>query len=143
MKRTIVGAILLAFATASFGQQSAPKLHWTETDYYKKSKKQKTWAWITTSVGVAVIVPALIADSNPAFGEVPVLDEGEQLVYTTGYVIGGACIATGIVLFVASDKNKKKARAASVFIRMEKAPVIQAAAVSTRSFPAFALRLSL
>jgi len=41
MKKIFVLPLLLAFATTSFSQQIATKQHWTETDYYKKSKKQK------------------------------------------------------------------------------------------------------
>jgi hypothetical protein len=42
MKKIIILPILLAFVAAFFGQQITPKQDWTETGYYKKSKKQKT-----------------------------------------------------------------------------------------------------
>jgi len=53
MKQIIILTMLLAFVAASFGQQITPNQNWTETDYYKKSKKQKTTAWVLLGSGVA------------------------------------------------------------------------------------------
>jgi len=59
MRKTILLFLLLAFATSSFSQQQpASNLALTQTDYLKKSKKQKTWAWISTGVGALFIVVA-------------------------------------------------------------------------------------
>ncbi len=56
MKKIILLSLLLAFTASSFGQQSAPKQYWTDSDYYKKSKKQKIVGWIFTGVGSAVLL---------------------------------------------------------------------------------------
>jgi heme/copper-type cytochrome/quinol oxidase subunit 3 len=61
MKKIIMLTMLFAFVTASFGQQITPRQDWTETDYYKKSKKQKTAAWILLGSGVAIFTGGLIA----------------------------------------------------------------------------------
>ena len=56
-------------------------------------------------------------------------------------MIGGACVATGFVLFVASGKNKKKAAAASVFIDIKKAPMLQQTVIRNQSLPSVGLRI--
>ena len=59
------------------------------------------------------------------------------------YAIGGASVATGIVLFVASGNNKKKAKATSAFLHMEKAPAMQGTIFSNQSFPVVGVRIRL
>lgn len=139
MKKNIILMLLLAFASTSFGQQPAPKQHWTETDYYKKSKKQKTAAWIFTGVGGTVLIITLLAE---AVSVAVTLGQDKASGSTLPYTIGGASVATGIVLFIASGKNKKKAKATSAFIQMQKTPVLQEMVFSNQSFPALGLRIS-
>jgi len=149
MKKIIISTLLLAFATASFSQQSAPKQHWTETDYLKKSKKQKTAAWIFTGAGTAGLIVTLAADASQAVGGglITVFSLGtvepEYKSYTVPYLLSAACVVSGVYLFVASSKNKKKAKRASVFINMEKATVLQGMAISNQSFPALGVKISL
>ncbi len=138
MKKIIISTLLLAFAITSFGQQVAPKQHWTETDYYKKSKKQKTAAWIFTGTGSAVLLVTLITD---AFTTAITGFQERASGIAIPYAIGGAFVATGVVFFVASGKNKKKAKA-SVFINMEKAPALQQTVISNQPFPVIGLQIS-
>ena len=140
MKKIIICTMLFAFATASFCQQSAPKQHWTETDDYKKSKKQKTAAWIFTGVGSAVLLTTLLVE---AFSVAVTLGQDKASGTTLPYAVGVACVATGVVFFVAAGKNKKKAKAASVFINIEKTPALQQAMIRNQSFPALGLKISL
>lgn len=145
MKKIINLTMLLAFAAASFGQQTTPKQDWKETDYYKKSKKQKTTAWILLGSGVALFTGGLIAHYNYVNNPDHLL-ETLSFKVTTGEVVAtvGVLIAGGsIPLFIASSKNKKKAKAASVFIDMEKAQVLQGAVFSNQSFPAVGVRIGL
>lgn len=149
MKKIITCFLFFALAATSFGQQSNPKQHWTETDHYKKSKKQKTAAWIFTGAGTAGLIVTLAADAGQAVngGLTTVFSLGtiepEYKSYTVPYLLSAACAISGIYLFVASSKNKKKARAPSVFINMEKAPVLQGTVFSNQSFPAAGVRISL
>ena len=140
MKKIIVLTLLLVFAATSFGQQVTPKQHWTETDYYKKSKKQKTAAWIFTGVGTAVLLTTLITD---AFSSALTGFQESASGIAIPYAIGAACVATGVVFFVAAGTNKRKAKEASVFINMEKAPVLQSAAIRNQSFPAVGVKIRL
>lgn len=140
MKKIILLSLLLAFTASSFGQQSAPKQHWTDTEYYKKSKKQKTAGWIFTGVGSAVLLTTLITDAfTSAFTGFQERASGIAIPYA----IGVACVATGVVFFVASGKNKKKAKALSAFINMEKAAVLQQTTIRNQSFPVLGLKISL
>jgi len=138
MNKIIVLSLLLAFATVSSAQQATPK-HWTETDYYKKSKHQKTAAWVFTAVGGTVLLTTLLVD---AFTVAVSLGEGEATGTTLPYAIGGAMVGTGIVFFVASGRNRQKAKA-SVFINMEKAPLVQKQLVRNQSYPSAGIRISL
>ncbi len=140
MKKIIIFVMLFAFAKTSFSQQSAPKQHWTDTEYYKKSKKQKTAAWILTGVGSAVLLTTLITD---AFSSAISGFEKSASGIAIPYAIGAACVATGVVLFVASSKNKKKAKSTTAFFRMEKIPVHQLTRFNNQSVPAIGMRVSL
>src|SRR4030095_3314674 len=149
MKKIIILQMLLAVVAASFGQQITPKPLWTESDYYIKSKKQKTAAWILTGVGTAGLIVTLAADAGQALGGALTTAfsvgtvEPEYKSYTVPYVLSAATLIGGIYLFVASSKNKKKARAASVTINMEKAPTLRGTVLSNHSFPAVGVRIRL
>ena len=140
MKKIMLISFLLAFTTYSFGQQSTPKQHWTDTEDYKKSRKQKTWAWVSTSVGASILLVTLFAD---ALSTAVTLGQGKATGTTAPYLIGAACVTTGVVLFVASGKNRKKAHDVSAFINMEKAPVLQSTLIRNHSFSAVGIKISL
>ena len=150
MKKIIFGTILIAFAAVSFAQQSAPKQTLIQTDYLQKSKKQKKTAMIFLGGGAALIVASLvIPQGEPTGFQIDPITGG----FYEGHKndgIKGALGLTGVVsmlgsipFFIASGKNKRKARQASVFINMERAPVLQGMAFSTHSFPAAGVRISL
>lgn len=133
MRKIIVFTILLVFAITSFSQESASIPHVTDTDFYKKSRTQKTFAWILTGVGVTAVTTGLLTqDYVDAFTDAA---EEKNSSFPAVYATGVVCIAGGIVLFVASSKNKKKANAPSIFINIEKAP-LQYAMIHKQLFPA-------
>ncbi len=149
MKKIIILTMLLAFVAASFGQQITPNQDWKETDYYKKSKKQKTAAWILTGVGTAGLLVTVAANATDEVAGLltTVLSAGyvepEPKSYTVPYVISAACVVSGIYLFIASSKNKKKAKAATAFIDMETAPVLQGTVFNNQSFPVVGVKIHL
>lgn len=138
MNKIILLSLLLAFVNLSFAQ-AISKQHWTETEYYKKSKHQKTAAWVFTAVGGTVLLTTLLVD---AFTVAVTLGQGEATGTTLPYVVGGAMVGAGIVFFVASGRNKQKAKA-SVFINMQKAPVAQKQIFTNQSYPAIGIKISL
>ena len=149
MKKIIILNMLLAIAAASFGQQNTPDQHWKESDYYKKSKKQKTAAWILTGAGVAGLIVTMSVDMGQTTSEALTTIfsggtvEEEHKSLAVPYLLSAASVISGTYLFFASSKNRKKARAASVSINMEKAPVIQGTVFSNQSFPALSVRIGL
>ena len=137
MRKIIVFAILLAFAITSFSQDFASIPHLTDTDFYKKSRTQKTFAWILARVGVtAVTIGLLTQDYVDAFTDTA---EEKKSSFPEVYAAGDVCIAGGIVLFVASSKNKEKADATSIFINIEKAP-LQYTMINKQLFPELEVR---
>jgi hypothetical protein len=141
MKKIVILTMLLAFAIASFGQQdTASKPVPMQTDYLKKSKRQKTAAWIMLGAGLTIFAGILIFQGamNGSFG-------GEGVSHDVAVIAGaGLIVAAGsIPFFIVSSKNKKKAHAASVFIDMEKAQVLQGTAFNNRSFPALGVQIHL
>jgi hypothetical protein len=149
MKHFIILTILLAFTTVSFAQQATPNIHWKDSDLYKKSKTQKIVGWSLAGAGTIGFIVTLAADADQRVngGFVAVLSNGsvqpEYKSYTAAYVISGAVVAGGVYLLFASAKNKNKAKAASVFIDMEKALVLQGTVFSYQSFPVVGVRIPL
>lgn len=149
MKHFIILTMLLAFTTVSFAQQATPNTHWKDSDLYKKSKTQKIVGWSLAGAGTIGFIVTLAADADQRVngGFVGVLSNGsvqpEYKSYTAAYVISGAVVAGGVYLLFASAKNKNKAKAASVFIDMEKARVLQGTVFSYQSFPVIGVRIPL
>ncbi len=142
MKKIIILPMLLAFVAVSFGQQITPTHDWKESEYYKTSKNQKTAAWILLGSGVALFTGGMIAHFNyvnshddPLAG-ITSVTTGEAVAFAGVIVAGGS-----IPFFILSSKNKQKAKAASVFINMEHAPVLQGAVFNNQSFPAVGVRI--
>jgi hypothetical protein len=148
MKKIIILTLLLAFGTTSFCQQTVQKHSLTKTDYLLKSKKQKKIAWIFLGGGVAVAAVGAIIPKGELTGEIsyPCLceDVHENDDIKAGFILAGAVSALGsIPFFIASGKNKRRAMQASVFIHIEKVPVLQSAGISSRSFPALGMKIGI
>ena len=149
MRKTIVLMMSFAFVSASFAQQIAPKPDWKESDYYKKSKNQKTAAWILTGAGTLGFVATLAVESTEEVGGALITlaslgtVEPEHHSYTVPYLLSAASVVTGIYFFIASSKNKKKAKAASVFIDTENLEILRGTVFVNQSFPAVGVKIHL
>ena len=148
MKKVIILTLLLSFATSSFCQQATQKHSLTKTDYLQKSKKQQKIAWIFLGGGVAMFAVSAIIPKGELTGEIsyPCLckDVRENDDIKAAFMLAGAVSALGsIPFFIASGKNKRRAMRASVFIDMEKIPVLQSSGISNQSFPALGVRINL
>ena len=149
MKKIIISTVLLAFATASFSQQTVQKQPLTQTDYLQKSKKQKKTGSILLAVGAGLIVTSVVIPRGEltydgicigAFCSDKYKNDGIKSAF---FIAGSISALSSIPFFIASSKNKKRAKVASVFINMERAPVLQATEIKNQSFPALGLRISL
>jgi len=141
MKITKVIVFLFVLNLAVISAQAQQKQPLTQADYLKKSKKQKTAAWIFTGAGAAVIAVTVLSAASDPFPEYG--DSETESVGTVPAVVGLASIATGVYFFIASSKSKKRAAAASVFVDVKQAPVLTHKAFKKTSFPAVGIRLSL
>ncbi|HET9432783.1 MAG TPA: hypothetical protein VFO37_03455, partial [Chitinophagaceae bacterium] len=101
MKQILISAsLLLIIFTSSFSQSTQDKLPAIENDYLKKSKNQKTAAWILVGVGSLSTLLGTV-QVNPDYGE----NNNSTFLLVGGLVALGASVP----LFIASAKNKKKA----------------------------------
>lgn len=136
MKKIIICVLLLITAIATFSQQTTPSPSLTKQDYLKKSKHQKTVAWILLGGGIFSTGLSTVR-LNFAGSE----GEENNSNRTVFLVTGLAAIGASIPFFISASKNKKKA--ADVSFRMEKAPRIQQGSFVYRSYPALSFRLNL
>jgi hypothetical protein len=150
MKNIIILSILILFTTITFAQQTTPtptpNTNWKDSDLYKKSKTQKTVGWIMTGAGMAGLTITLGLDINQMTENTlgGILGENtEEKSYAVPYVISSAVLVGGIYLLFRATHNKKKAQAASAFIDMEKAPLLQGSVFRYQSFPVVGLRVRL
>ena len=105
--------ILTFSAGISFAQNTSPydNAAIDQEDFLKKSRSQRTIGWIMAGTGTALVATGFVvafADAmETAFSGDSYNKTGEAMI------IGGvACAAGSIPLFIAANKNKKKARLA-------------------------------
>ena len=128
MKKSIICTMLLIFSITTFCQDIPPASPMTQQDYLKKSKTQKTIGFVLIGVGAATLIA--ISGGNTDLGTVGPLA-----------VIGTVCILTSIPVFIASGKNKRRAKNASLSFNFEKLRFIQPARISFPAVPGIALKL--
>ncbi len=99
MKKIIALTLLLAFAAASFGQQSVQKQPLTQGDYLKKSKNQKKAANIMAAVGAAAVLASFVIPAGEATSMAVFLvgashknDNIKSTVGSIGFITGLASI---------------------------------------------------
>jgi len=149
MKNTIIITMLLAFATVSFAQQATPNSNWKDSDLGKKSKTQKTVGWILAGAGTVGLFITLAEDGKQGIegGMTEFFSAGyvqpEYKNYTGYYILSSAVIVSGVYLLFKGAKNKNKAKAATVFVDVEKAHVLQGTAFRDQMFPVVGLRIRL
>jgi hypothetical protein len=153
MKKIILYTLLLVFPAVSFCQSTPNNLQAVKTDYLKKSKNQKTTAWILLGGGFALSTTSmLIATSKVTEDYVYVFagvfsgEPAPQNNYTAESILlvtGTAAMLGSIPLFIASGKNKKRAMNMSTTIKMEKAMIIERQSFVQTSYPAITLKIKL
>ena len=147
MKKIILFAMMLSMSAASFSQQTNSLPALTKQDYLKKSKNQKTAAWVLVGGGAALVVTGCIvwvndvnknAETDP-FGVII-----DTYTNTSGYwiVAAGIVAAAGsIPLFIASAKNKRKAM--SLSFKNETIQQLKNNSFVNCSVPSLSLKISL
>ncbi len=140
MKRTLSCFLMILAFILVGAQQTEP----VREEYLKKSKQQKTAAWILMASGTALSIGGTILTMNNLheWGEPMSSDEEAGMVM---YALGGCAVTGGIVLFTAAARNKRNARKTPVAMgfKMEKATIVRQAASINISYPALSLSLNL
>jgi len=151
MKKIIAILTVVIIGINCFGQQGTSLESIKKTDYLQKSKNQKTAAWVLLGGGIAMTVTGTVIYGN-AYNKAAEDDPFGTLLSLgtnanpTGAIIAtvGALAAVGsIPLFIASGKNKNRARAVSTGFKMENIRAIQRTSIVNRSYPAVAIEISL
>ena len=151
MKLLILCALLLTLASPLLSQQINTASSLLKADYLRKSKHQKTAAWILTSAGAVGLLGTLVVDmSQVAEGLVITIGtlgmvEPKYKSYTVPYLLSTASLLGGVTLFIAASKNKKKAAhlATLPYLKTERASVLQRTGIGTQRYPAVAVRVCL
>ncbi len=147
MRNTMLLSLFITLALSSLAQDSLSNKILSKAGYLKRSKAQKTGAWVLTAWGTAGLLITLVADATQTVGGgfLYLISAGtyeqEHKPYTGAYLLSGACVVGGIYLFTASSKNKRKAKAMSITMGMEKTEVLKYNSVYKRSFPTVGLRI--
>ena len=151
MKKITIFFVLLAVSAATFSQQTNPAPTLTKQNYLKKSKSQKTIAWILLGTGTAMMVTGSVIWNNAAEENVnnaydPFSAALAPYATTDGTVLtaAGLIVAAGsIPLFIIAGKNKRRAMDATSFFKMETAPSIRQSSFVYKSYPALSIKISL
>ena len=107
MKKIFTLAVLLGLLTTTFSQETTSSKPITRQDFLKASKEQKVMGWVFLGIGATAI--AIAAPGNVDFETLGVLA-----------VIGAVGTLASIPFFIASARNKRKAKALSTSFNMEK-----------------------
>ena len=145
MKKMTIFFLMLVVSTASFSQQTIEAPPVIQNDYLKKSKNQKTTAWIMLGSGAVLVTGAILWEYSLALSSVWAAPESDDINSGPDILslVGTASMIGSIPFFIASGKNKKKARAASVFIDFKKVPTIQQDRMRSQAIPVLGLKVSL
>jgi hypothetical protein len=145
---TILIPILLVLFVAATGQQT-PVISavFTKTDYLKKSKKQKTVAWVLLGGGATLVLTGIIIPKGEITNPDCVFCPEEKIEYkndgikSTLGLTGVLSMIGSIPFFIASSKNKKKAM--SISFKNELSPPLVKSSFVYRSVPSLNLKISL
>ena len=153
MKKIILYTLLLVIPTATFCQSTPNDIPAIKTDYLKKSKNQKTAAWVLlgggfalTTTSILLATPKVTEDYGNALVGIFSTEPAPQNNYTAENILlitGTASMLASIPFFIASKKNKRKAMGMSANIKMENARMIQYQSFVQTSYPAIALKIKL
>jgi hypothetical protein len=145
MKKIIIFTMLLIISVASFSQQTTATPPAVKTDYLKKSKNQKTAAWILMGGGSVLAAVGFVVILNEAVTEIGnIFETTPQKTSNTGEILfypGIAAMAGSIPLFIASHRNKKKGL--SLSFKNETAPLLQKNSFVNHFVPSLTLKISL
>ncbi len=137
--------LLLVLSFNAIGQQTTTEQKNSREFYLKKSKNQKTAAWILAAGGTLTAIISMTSFTvenlfgpiiDPGFGGEENVKRGETTFY-----IGCIAALSSIPLFIASSKNKKKANSMSAYFKIETQSLLQQGAIVKTPYPAISFKL--
>lgn len=137
MRKIFFVVFSMLFCISLFSQKTEPTHQLSKQDYLRKSKNQKTAAWILTAGGGAMVVTGLVFISSN-------WDYFESEGIGTGLLIGGAAAVTGgIILFNASKKNQQNATRSAIALNLkwENVKLIRNVTLKNNFYPALSLKI--
>lgn len=149
MKKIIILSFIFLVLTGIVFCQATQEQSLTQTDYWNKSKKQKKTARILLIGGGALIMSSFIIPKGELVsdgfcsGAWWCDDEYKNDNLKGAVFIAGALAALGSIPFsIASSKNRKRTKNATVFIDVEKYPALNALLLRNQSFPVVVFNLT-
>jgi len=145
MKISFIILLFLIMSGVAFSQQSNPTAVMTNTVYLKKSKTQKTTAWVLLGGGALLNIAGMaigLSESTDAL--VSILTPEPKEPSSTGPVLllaGTASMLSSIPFFISSNRNKKKGL--SFLIKNEKVSIVKNGCFTSRSAPSLTLKILL
>jgi hypothetical protein len=149
MRKISILLIAVLPALMSVAQDTTTGKPSIEIDYLKKSRQQKTAAWVLTGAGTVGLLTTLLADATQTIGGafVTVVTVGsvepEHKSYAVPYLLSSAAIIGGITLFTASSRSKQKIKNLSGFVEMESVQVVAKQGIQQQSLPVIGVRVRL
>lgn len=128
MKKIVLSLTFFLLIANAFGQDQ-PAL--TKDDYLRKSKSQKTFAWILLGGGAGLAIAGLSLSDTYAS------DAGTWMA-----VGGGVLVAASIPLFISSSKNARKAESMTVAIGSQPIYLARLNSLALKKQPAIMLRFN-
>ena len=131
MKKTITALLFLLYSITLYSQQL------TQEQFLQKSKSQKTWGYVLTVGGSAMVIGgALAVGSKSAYWDTEAL----------GYPLmagGAAAIVGGISLLNSSKKNEQRAKslAMTLYLKVEPVQSYQDMHIINNYYPALMLKI--
>jgi hypothetical protein len=107
MKSILLSFLLVSLTVRSFEQKIKPAL--TEADYIRKSKSQKTFAWIFLGSGVVLTGYGATVSSVTSFFNFFSPDGVRNHTGTNITIVGFSISLSSIPFFIAGHHNKLKA----------------------------------
>lgn len=128
MKKIIVLLLLTSILSDTYGQTTL-----TKQDYMKKSKNQKTAAWILLGGGTAAGIGGVLWATSNLFSK----DSGPEILVA----MGGAAVIGSIPLFIAAGRNKHTAM--NLSFRFQQVPLLNGNSFTRVPLPSVGIQLSL
>ena len=145
MKQALIFFLLIHVVVHCFGQQVTPAST-IQSDYLKKSKNQKTAAWILLGGGAALLIVGAVIPKGEeqwdTYYGFPIKDNKNDGIKGLLYLTGTLSMIGSIPLFIASGKNKRRAISVSADLQMQNSKVIRRASFANKSYPAVAVKLN-